>query len=101
MRGAGEMVRGFVCQGAARRWKAASFWTTLHREGFSRLGIEVAGGETPLDGENLRLLGRAARHHMGAARVETAARRRVQGARDLAGQDDLLPLLVGVGGERR
>src|SRR5205823_3230375 len=43
-----------------------------------------------------RLLLAAARHDMRATRMEAAARRRVQGTWHLAGQDDLLLLLVGV-----
>src|SRR5262245_13898680 len=58
--------------------------------------IEVAGGQPPLDDLELWWLLRAARHHKGTARMKPAAPGRVQRARNLAGQDDLLPHLLRV-----
>src|ERR1043166_8634553 len=51
-----------------------------------------------LDG---RRLGGATRHGKGAARMETAAWRRRQGARDLALDRDALALVVGMRWQRR
>src|SRR5215475_13295301 len=55
---------------------------------------EVAGDHAAGFREERRLLGGAARHRVRTARVEVAAGRRVQRARHLAGQDDLLAALV-------
>src|SRR5580704_14318409 len=59
-------------------------------------------GDEPLSEcrERRRLLG-AARHRMRTARMEVATRRRVQRARHLAGQDDLVLPLVGMAWQRR
>src|SRR6516225_1570232 len=48
-----------------------------------------------------RRLGGATGHRKGTARVETAAGRRRQGARDLAFDRDALPLVVGMGRQGR
>src|SRR5262249_43136081 len=48
-----------------------------------------------------RRLGDATGHRKGTARVETAAGRRRQGARDLAFDRDALPLVVGMGRQGR
>src|SRR5262244_162783 len=59
--------------------------------------IEVAGDlVTGGDLDEIGLSLRASRHDEGTARVEVAARRRVEGAGHLAAEDDLLLLLVGM-----
>src|SRR5215813_8639547 len=60
--------------------------------------IEVAGDlVTGGDLDEIGLSLRASRHDEGTARVEVAARWRVEGARHLPAEDDLFFLLVGVG----
>ena len=61
---------------------------------------EVAAHLAPERRAQRRHVLRAARHHLRAARVEAAAGRRVDRARHLAGQDDLLAHLVGMRGQR-
>src|SRR5436309_360693 len=63
--------------------------------------VEVAGDEAPRLGTEGGFLGRAPCHRVRAARVEAAAARRRERARHLARHDDLVPLLVGVGRQRR
>src|SRR5216683_8178301 len=58
--------------------------------------VEVAGDDARVDVAQRRLLPGAAFHRLRAARVEAATGRRVERARHLAGQDDLLAPLVGV-----
>src|SRR5438034_11524162 len=53
------------------------------------------------DFRELRLLLRPARHHERAPGMETAARWRVERARDLAAEHDLLARLVRMGRQRR
>jgi hypothetical protein len=63
--------------------------------------IEMAGDEATFDVAELRLLLPAARHRVRAARVEAAAGGWVQRARHLAGKDDLLAPLIGMGRQSR
>src|SRR5439155_22779864 len=61
---------------------------------------EVAGDLAALGSLEPGILARAACHDFWTARVEVAPRRRVERARNLAGQHDLLALLVRVRGKR-
>src|SRR5438270_9804740 len=67
--------------------------------------VQVAGDVAAVHARQLRLVDRAMRHDFRTARVEPAARRRVERARHVAGQHDIVAGVVGVrrerGGEQR
>src|ERR1700716_2405117 len=64
--------------------------------------IQMAGDEAAALRRQRRAPRRAAAlHHVGAARVEATARRRIERARNLAAQDDLLPARTRVERQRR
>src|ERR1700674_1417465 len=97
MRGRATLAAGgpWMClggwyHGGARRIRAANIAI-----------VKVTGDEAACDIGELWLLLRAARHRVGTARVKAAAGGRPQRARHLAGEDDLVAPLVGMGWERR
>src|SRR5271167_3585993 len=61
--------------------------------------VKMTGDEPPFDLHESRLLRGATRHRVRAARVKAAARWRVERARHLARENDLLAPLIGVARE--
>src|ERR1043166_4542621 len=97
------------CRATLEDIRAGGWKTANSRGGFEAweelkgaLLIQMTGDAVSrgrlLDG---RRLGGATRHGKGTARMETAARRRRQGARDLALDRDALALVVGMRRQRR
>src|SRR5882762_3829618 len=85
-----RMRLGGWYHGGARRIRAAN--TAI---------VKVTGDEAACDIGELWLLLRTARHSVGTARVKAAAGGRPQRARHLAGEDDIVAPLVGMGWKRR
>src|SRR5439155_23191607 len=100
-------MRRFTAAGCS--WITMARWSPARpprsRPGNSLGVVQVAGDVAAVHACELRLVDRAARHDLRTARVEPAARRWVERARNVAGQHDLVAGVVGVrrqrGGEER